>query len=713
MRPHQELRIHGVSGTPPRDILYTDPVSDTDADTGTTIYKSRSTDPCFHTRAFHWANLTSGSRATAFWILLAPFALANTAGWMSGWRRNPTKAQPTHSDPRRWTARLGRSSVRSAGFALTLLFVAQALTAMVFLPMIWNQRKQPVEVFFIRISPPHWDDRVALTILTVLALFLLYGLVAWVSARSHFPEVEDTRPRTLLLGASKQRILDTHENYDTRAELTEKQKEADPGGAPITDPRLWTVHPMLHRLRRMHLGVGMGLIAIYVALVGQAISISTALIVLLVAIGLCGFLTTYLPKSGFTWALTMTLPYLSLLALAYVLGIVWATNPTFDLALTHDLTLGVALILGIFSLLSFFAGPLSVGALVLGTFVGATFGATAGLALEQLLGIDELLAAGVGWVAVAMLAFLLFLLLVAIWRATKGHTEAKQGATSPLPDLTLGQALRQLVPFLKSKDAGRKAMTARYWLMVGRRVELDARYIFYGAAVFGVASFGYSFWVLLSAGQIDSTALKAPPPWLIALSVSAVLLPIGFFAFRSIRTGWKSDAEGEGRRRQVGILWDLGSFWPRWYHPLAPPGYGPRAVKDLTDAIEEAPLPEVIGAHSQGSLIAAVTLIRSNRNDFHFVTYGSQLGLLYPRMFPDAGIPELSVLVAGRAARWVNLWRETDPIGGHFVDLDGVENVQGDAKQGEGHSGHEATADYWAIRRDLTAIDPQADCREE
>jgi hypothetical protein len=192
------------------------------------------------------------------------------------------------------------------------------------------------------------------------------------------------------------------------------------------------------------------------------------------------------------------------------------------------------------------------------------------------------------------------------------------------------------------------------------------------------------------------------------LAVTFILIPIGFFAFRSIWKGWRGGSRGESRRRQVGILWDLGSFWPRWHHPFSPPGYGPKAVKDLTLLVDSMPEDGVMGAHSQGSLIGAIAITRA-KHGVGFLTYGSQLGLLYPRMFPNVGIPNLVEAVATRVGgRWQNLWRRTDPIGGHFVTHDGVRNIE--VTEGNGHSGHEITGAYSKARREVSGLGEDPVC---
>jgi hypothetical protein len=158
-----------------------------------------------------------------------------------------------------------------------------------------------------------------------------------------------------------------------------------------------------------------------------------------------------------------------------------------------------------------------------------------------------------------------------------------------------------------------------------------------------------------------------------------------------------------GTRRQVGILWDLGTFWPRATHPLAPPCYAERAVPDLIARIEyfrradsqRVPpegLPILLSCHSQGCVIGAATILQLRFEDSEhlaFLTYGNPLRRLYARAFPayfgartlarvgvlirkdgDAKDSPITARDGERARwRWRNLYRPSDPIGGPmFVD---------------------------------------------
>lgn len=121
-------------------------------------------------------------------------------------------------------------------------------------------------------------------------------------------------------------------------------------------------------------------------------------------------------------------------------------------------------------------------------------------------------------------------------------------------------------------------------------------------------------------------------------------------------------------RRLVGILWDVATFWPRWFHPWAPPPYGERAVPQLADRV--AVLTEagrvVLSAHSQGSVLALATVLAEDvpSDRLRLLTHGSPLQRLYARYFPECFSTELFAQARDRVGGWVNLWRRTDFIGG-------------------------------------------------
>jgi hypothetical protein len=156
---------------------------------------------------------------------------------------------------------------------------------------------------------------------------------------------------------------------------------------------------------------------------------------------------------------------------------------------------------------------------------------------------------------------------------------------------------------------------------------------------------------------------------------------------------------GQESRRQVGILWDLGSFWPRWFHPLAPPAYGPYAVTRLQTILSEEK-PDVLAAHSQGSLIAAVAMCLADEDDRPglFVTYGSQLGDLYPSLFPAVGLADLVSATSRQVdGRWINLWRGSDAVGGQVISE--LESRNWEVTTGKGHSRYELTPEFCAARK--------------
>jgi hypothetical protein len=103
-----ELRIHGASGTP-ADQMIGGPV-EADArfpEEPSTVLLPVGGDGTL--LAYRWASQTSGSAASAMWLLLVPYMLINLAGW----------ALPPASDRRH---RLSVAALRIAGLLLTLVF---------------------------------------------------------------------------------------------------------------------------------------------------------------------------------------------------------------------------------------------------------------------------------------------------------------------------------------------------------------------------------------------------------------------------------------------------------------------------------------------------------------------------------------------------------------------------------------------------------------
>ncbi len=141
----------------------------------------------------------------------------------------------------------------------------------------------------------------------------------------------------------------------------------------------------------------------------------------------------------------------------------------------------------------------------------------------------------------------------------------------------------------------------------------------------------------------------------------------------------------EKSRRTVNIVWDVVAFWPRAAHPFVPPPYSQHVVAGLRrriswhlgtlDDSRAAPSPPgavrarvVVAAHSQGTLITAAALLwltPGERERVGLVTCGSQLRNQFARAFPAAvDLDVLDWLWKGYGQRWRNLYRDTDPIAG-------------------------------------------------
>lgn len=165
--------------------------------------------------------------------------------------------------------------------------------------------------------------------------------------------------------------------------------------------------------------------------------------------------------------------------------------------------------------------------------------------------------------------------------------------------------------------------------------------------------------------------------WPLGDGITSTLLtaiPVGAVLF--VRRALK-DRE---RRRVIGTAWDVATFWPRTFHPLAPPSYAERAVPELTARVRhllERHAVLLLG-HSQGAVVTIATLAQMTsahgRERLSVITYGNPLRRLYMRWFPRYVNPPLLgwLDLAGPAdhagphdarPHAVNFHRFTDPIG--------------------------------------------------
>lgn len=153
-----------------------------------------------------------------------------------------------------------------------------------------------------------------------------------------------------------------------------------------------------------------------------------------------------------------------------------------------------------------------------------------------------------------------------------------------------------------------------------------------------------------------------------AQALGSWLIGLGFILFVTWGRRAYKDASA---RRTIGILWDVGTFWPRAAHPFAPPCYAERAVPDLTWRMASWTRATggrlVISGHSQGSVLAAAAawqLKPSDRKRVALLTYGSPIERLYGRWFPAHFGPAALDALHQDIDCWRNLYRPTDPIGG-------------------------------------------------
>jgi hypothetical protein len=748
-----ELRVHGVAGTPPEAMLqlgavWIDGPEGDPGDAGPlpqptgadqiTFWRAPRRDE--RVRAWSWGSLTSGKWYQALYLLLLPFMIANLAGWMLAGAapdgRESDGAPPFRTARVRWATLL----VRVVGLLVTVVFVVS--TQLVLADLVaWQWLYQDVRW-------PQWIAGIG----TALTAAVLFGLVVLTRVRPK-PEEFAREPGNRVLAW-------------WRTLGRQWEHPVDPVGVGFLARRqwvLWHSAAINVALRRLHLCAGLGAIALLAAMppggtsapgwrvVALALAAVTlaGVLVLLAWIGLlrgrdvprerglppdAGFALPFrLVRRVLLWPAVGAVVVASVLPLWWSEPVVrgWASLPL----LRGSAVWVTAAIVALAALLTAVnrggrkaANPGAV--LLIAASVGAGFGAGVISRAAGLVGglgdFTPQVDLFVDWLAVAVTTSIALVVLAGLLRwavawAGTGMRTAVTELTRRASWLTLvvgvvGAAFAVVVVLRVA--AGAPVSTLPRWfsltvvlllvvppvavaaVLVARRP--GARVLAAFALVVGAP---VVVWAVVAGRNLRVAGIDVPPPTFrdFCLAV-AVVLPTAAILGRIV-----AGLRDRSARRGVGVLWDVGTFWPRWFHPLAPPTYSDRAVPQL----EERVCAELVGRravllapHSQGTVIAGAALLLEDHVRDHsgiaLLTYGSPWGRLYAEFFPTQVDPTVTQrLVARLGGRWRNLWRPSDPVGDTIAGLPGDEEIRSPLIAG--HSDYWVEPEYGRAVRQLRA----------
>jgi hypothetical protein len=690
-----EIRVHGVSGTPPPAMLQVPNVIRVAGDSAAGFYQPATAstahpDPQPDTlvEAYSWSGLTSGGKLRALWLLLLPYMLINVAFYSA--------ARPLSDSGR--GRRLHAAVMRWLALSLTFTFVLSIVSVSMDL-VAWQYLRPGREVTQPLLKWMRWpwlnhpQRQLALTAVVPLATV---GLLWWLANQTW-----------------------------SRTERTNvPPAPANPHETPLADRSMFNGRGPVRKLRAVHVAGGFTVVAAMLLLPlwhrprtsfgdafwrGGLLGLLTLVVLAMLALVIA---LTYLPSMTDRETPRAEAPteadgykFLPWIALALAVGVgafVWF-SPAFGEAWPNSATSGdlpgyadavvwlfaaqAVLMLGSAALSwwqrserTAWGGFAPTVLAALGWLISGGFGAALMLAVARVLGSptaasqvnserDLIVPTSYFWTAATALGAAFALVPMLGWLLVRWRSSIK--------------ALRPKVPGSYGDPTGpdapaRAATIASQW---ARARLTDHLVPFAGALLATVLAL-----VMASAVGfgIDHEWILEQLPWAVNFGV----LALAAFALLLIQIGRRAYSD-QAQRRTIGILWDLGTFWPRAVHPLAPPCYSERTLPDLLRRIEfrRADAPVVLSCHSQGTVIGAAAVLQLTSTErLGFVTYGSPLRRLYARIFPayfdsDA----LDCVRASVDDRWRNLYRSSDPIGGYvFADR-------------FGQPGPSAGTDWWLL----------------
>ncbi|MFD0077275.1 hypothetical protein ACFVIY_33080 [Streptomyces sp. NPDC127166] len=696
-----ELLVHGVGGATPESMLDDPRTVRVTGDRTAAVYRrGEDLDAEEHPEryaarpvpeAYCWSNLTSGDGARALWLLLLPFMVANLAHWM----RPPAQGRPG-------LVRLYGVLVRLVALTLTVLLTAAACEVALDLTA-WQCAATTActdaysWLGFLSADRGGWwsvpGRRLALAALVPTALV---GLLWYLSNRT-WSAYEAQRPPT---------------GYD--APVVEPQADteaadaADPAGPVELRPALgrpgfWYGRRLVARLRAAHTAAGFLTVAAALVtattrhdagahglrtVLGWVLQAAVAALAVVVLWVVCRRgrserrLDLRVERALVSW-----LPAASLAVLAFTAVHAgwsrpgWTSSGTLPGdAVFGALTLvqgGLVVGLGVVALLlqrprrdprtalRGLGGPaVAMLACALG---GVMSGGVAQRVADWLDGPAGRGSARIGppvllsWQASVIPVLLLLLLVPAALLAVRTVLDARRLRAAVEADYDAADEPDPVRTGQIAAGRARASLTDSAPVLVG--VVSGATLLLGAASVAGA-------W---ASGNVPGRAFDGAHPAIASLAsvtqaLGSWMIGFGFLLFVTWGRRAYRDASA---RRTIGILWDVGTFWPRAAHPFAPPCYAERAVPDLTWRMSSWTRSTggrlVISGHSQGSVLAAAAVWQlqpATRSRVALLTYGSPLERLYGRWFPAYFGPEALRGLNRTMHCWSNLYRSTDPIGG-------------------------------------------------
>jgi hypothetical protein len=706
-----ELRVHGVSGTPPEALLScpTEFLDEVAGDKSAGFYRRQqwiedaTSGPRGGWRkileAYSWGGLTSGPASRAVWLLFLPFIFINLAHWMLP----PATKQ-------RFAAAVSVGLLRLIALSLTLTLMLAAAVAVMDV-MVWqcmglDYCGSTLGPLSFMVSAPR-GVQVALSAVPLVVVIA----VLW------------------RLGRENIRVVGRPPNPAVMSDEV-----------PLESDTFWCIDPSVLRLRACHVmawTAGLGALTLAVPVryaatpgvhaVGIGLLAANGVVLAIAVLTTAWNRATARGGVGADW-LTRPLLLLRWVSLGLLIAsLVWVATAhvAYPPAPTHFpglrgavyVLLGTQIVLltGLFAFTALsvrgrrmapsgeqgdgyrptlggftapfvaligwlIGGGVSVGvglwtAQVLGNAVLSTAAArseissrTATLAGDTASFADKTAALNADaplivpppyfWAAVAIVVLIVAAMVTGVcvwWWITRRRARAELRsvlADYPGTDDTNGRA--------------KQVATSRAWASL---TDLGAP-IAAGLALFTVAvMLALATWYLSDSGGFGSLPKYSPAltnaSVFITVSLATALVLLAVQAYRDRQL-----------RRVVAVLWDVITFWPRANHPLTPPCYAERTVPELLDRLRALTAAGdtrvLLAAHSQGAVIAAATLLQDDESTAHriaLLTFGSPLRRLYARNFPAYfGTGALPRLRQRQRLQWINLWARTDPIGSWVND---------------------------------------------